>query len=155
MVEFWKGNVNIITGFTSLTQPKKKETNLKGLFLKDSELQPYVCVGDMRKEFGIGAKKIKDIFISLGDTPRFNNGSTYYLKKNKEKAIELIHERNTIKIVDMSSFISNKELMKMFGFNTFKAFYIADKEKLEKKRFSGNVNYYEKEKAIRIFSKYK
>ena len=156
MVEYWKGNVNIITGFTKqLDQPKSVNVRKRGNFLRDDEVEPYACAIELRKEFGIGAQRLKELFISLGDSPKFNRNHTYYLKKNVAKAREILSERNDPKIVDMSGYISNKDLMEMFGFNTFKAFYIADKEKLEKKRFSGNVNYYEKEKAIAIFSKYK
>lgn len=43
----------------------------------------------------------------------------------------------------------------MFDYDANKAFYIANKENLVKKRISGNSNYYEKEKAIEVFLKYK
>ena len=156
MVEFWKENLNPITMFTKqLLQPKGKNIKQRGNWLKNDELESYACAIQLRKELNIGAQRLKELFDSLGDTPKFNQGHTYYPKKNIERAKEILLERNEPKIVDMTGYISNKDLMEMFGFNTFKAFYIADKEKLEKKRFSGNVNYYEKEKAIAIFSKYK
>lgn len=156
MVEFWKENLNPITMFTSpLLHTKKTAQQKKGSWLKKEDLEPFACARKLRKEFGIGAQRLKELFSLIGVEPRFNVGNTYYPKESVEKARQLLAERNEPKIVDMSGYISNKDLMEMFGFNTFKAFYIADKEKLEKKRFSGNVNYYEKEKATTVFSKYK
>jgi len=155
MVEFWKKNLNPITMFTTAVpySEKRGQCRVKGSWIKDSEVENHVSAVYLREEYNIGAVKLKRLFATLGDTPKFNRSSTYYSLKNLEHIKELLSCKK--ESVDMSMYISNQELMTMFGFNTFKAFYIADKEKLEKKRLSGNVSYYAKEKAILAFEKYK
>ena len=102
----------------------------------------------------IGGKKLKDLFATIGTPPKYNNGSTYYSNENIQRVRELLSQRQEKEVIDMSKYISNKDLMEMFSFNSHKAWYVATTEKLIKKQFSGNINYYEREKAITAFSKY-
>jgi len=154
--DFWTTNLNSHTMFVNSAVTPKREANKKkqkGSYLKNDELEGYVSANSLREAFGFSTKKMKAVFALFGDEPRYNQGCTYYPTQNLEKAKELLLEKK--EPVDMSNYITNQELMKMFNFDTNKAFYVADHEKLVKKRFGGNVNYYEREKAIEAFSKYK
>jgi hypothetical protein len=156
-VPFWERNLNPITMFaTSVPKTPRLESGkkLKGNYLKSRELDGYVSAISLRKEFSIGAKKLKDLFASLETYPKYNCGNTYYSTEHIERARELLSQKQEREVIDMAKYISNQELMEMFGFNTHKAWYIASNSKLVKVRFSGNVNYYEREKAIPAFSKY-
>lgn len=157
-VDFWNKNLNSHTMFSntaySFSRVVKRESK-KGHYTTIENLQDYVSANSLREEFGFTTRGLKKAFNSFGDEPKFSEGLTYYPLKNLEKVKEYFKNKNKVKIVDMSGYISNKELMEMFSYDTNKAFYIADKENLVKKRLSGNVNYYEREKAIEVFSKYK
>lgn len=154
---FTDWNVNLITMFsTSTAQPRRTEycAKQKGNYLKTEELDAYVSAISLRKEFNIGGKKLKDLFASIGESPKYNLGSTYYGSKYVERARELLLDKKEQEVVDIEKYISNKELMSTFNFNAHKAWYIATTAKLARTRFSGNVNYYEREKAIAEFKKH-
>ena len=155
-VDFWNKNLNSHTMFSntaySFSRVVKRESK-KGHYTNIENLQDYVSANSLREEFGFTTRGLKKAFNSFGDEPKFSNGITYYPIANLESVKESF--KNKHEVVDMSHYISNKELMKMFDYDANKAFYIANKENLVKKRISGNSNYYEKEKAIEVFLKYK
>ena len=154
---FWETNLNPITMFTtSIPQPRRVEycAKQKGSYLKADELDAYVSAVSLRTEFSIGGKKLKDLFATLGTMPKYNSGNTYYSSEHIERARELLSAKKEVEVIDMDKYISNQELMDMFGFNTNKAHYVASSSKLVKVRFSGNINYYEREKAIAAFTKH-
>lgn len=154
---FWETNLNPITMFApSIPKPKHVvyARDHKGNFLKNDQLDDYVAAIDLRKEYKIGARRLKELFASLKTPPKYNRGSTYYSTEHIERAREIMSSMSKTAVVDLEKYISNQELMEMFGFNTYKAWYIAKTAKLSKTKHSGNVNYYEREKAIAEFSKY-
>lgn len=157
-IPFWESNLNPITMFSpSISQSKQsyKYTKRKGCFLKKEELINYTSAFSLRKKYSVSSNKLKDLFESFGTIPKYHLGVIYYNNENVDKVIEILLEtkKDTID-VDMSIYISNKELINMFGFNTNKAHYVAASENLIKKRFAKNVNYYEREKAIVAFTKH-
>lgn len=154
---FWETNLNPITMFaTSIPQPKRVEycAKKKGSSIKTSDLDAYVSAVSLRKEYNIDGRKLKDLFASIGTPPRYYYSSTYYSTEHIEKARELLSAKKEVAVIDIEKYISNQELMDMFGFNTNKAHYIALNSRLVKFRFSGNINYYEREKAIATFTKH-
>jgi hypothetical protein len=156
-VPFWETNLNPITMFApSIPNAIRLATGKKskGNYLKSIELDDYVSALSLRKEFSIGAKRLQDLFMSIGTHPKYNSGNTYYSIEYVERARELLSQRKEKEQIDTDKYISNQELMEMFGFNTNKAHYITSNSNLIKVRFSRNVNYYEREKAIAAFSKY-
>jgi hypothetical protein len=153
-VPFWESNLNPITMF-STSIPKRVGYNeqLIGSYIRTEDLDDYVSAIELRKKYNIGGKKLKNLFATLMCPPKYNNGKTYYSNKYLKTAIEILTTKKETEI-DLDKYISNQDLMDMFGFNSHKAWHISTVEKLVKKRFSGNINYYEREKAIAVFSKY-
>lgn len=154
-MEFWNANLNPIT----MLGNDKKPINViaimkakKGNSIKPDQLDGFVTSKELRLELGIGTKKIKALFLSIGEQPKYNLGKTYYRIKFLDKIKEILSESK--KPIDFDKFISNVELISMFGFTSFKAWKIADDHKLVKNKFKNNVIYYEREKAIEVFSKY-
>lgn len=156
-IPFWESNLNSHTMFSaSIKSPQRGEYNAKpkGSYLKSTELDAYVSASYLRKEYNIGGQKLKALFATLGTIPKYNGGNTYYSTEYLDRAIELLSIKREREVIDMNKHISNKELMDMFNFNTYKAWYIATNSNLVKIKFSGNINYYEREKAIAEFSKH-
>jgi hypothetical protein len=153
---FWETNLNPITMFaTSIPQPKraKNNENIRRRYAKTEELEGYVLGKSLREELGIGARKIKELFATMGDEPKYNRGHSYYSTTNLQRVRDIVAESRP-KIFDISNYISNQDLMKMFDFNKYKAWDIATKAKLVKTKFSRNIAYYERDKAIEAFTKY-
>lgn len=153
---FWETNLNPITMFaTSIPQPSraKNNANIRRRYAKIEELEGFVLGKSLREELGVGAKKIKALFALLGDEPKYNRGHTYYSNENVDKVRETILTTGP-KSIDLTKYISNQDLMKMFDFNKYKAWDVATKAKLVKTKFAGNIAYYDREKAIEAFIKY-
>lgn len=154
---FWESKLNPITMFSnSINQPKRLQyyAKKKGSSIKTDHLEAYVSATSLRKEYNIDARKLKDLFANIGTSPRYYYGSTYYNIEHIERVRELLSAKKEVELIDTEKYVSNQELMDMFGFNTNKAHYIASNSRLVKYRFSGNVNYYEREKAIAAFTKH-
>lgn len=155
-IDFYNLGLNPITMFGSAIKLQRveiyrgKEGNS---WIKDHEVKDYVCARILRKELNIGGKKLKGVFALFGAYPRYNRSLTYYPTEHLDKVKSHLAERK--EQVDMSEYITNQELISMFNFTPDKAFHIANREKLTKIRFSGNVNYFNKHKAIAVFEKYK
>ena len=153
---FWETKTNPITMFSNTSSESKMtkfSNTLKGQFIKADELDNHIYVITLMERFNIGAKKVKSLLATIGKTPKLNGGKTYYNSDNYELMVEVLSPKSK-PIVDKSNYISNQELVKMFGFSEFKAWDISRKEKLAKKTF-GRAVHYEREKAIEAFSKYK
>lgn len=154
---FWETNLNPITMFiTPCSKPLRAKTNqnIKRRYNTLPDIEGHILSKTLMDEFNIGARKLKDLFVMMGDDPKFHKGKTYYSIENIEKIREMVAESLKRK-VDMAQYISNQELMKLFNFNQYKAWDVATKAKLIKFTFTGNVAYYNREKAIEAFTKYK
>lgn len=153
---FTEWDVNLITMFaTSIQQPSraKNNANIRRRYAKTEELEGFVLGKSLREELGIGARKIKELFATMGDEPKYNRGHSYYSTTNLERVRDIVAESRP-KTFDMSKYISNQDLMKMFDFNKYKAWDVATKAKLVKNKLSRNIVYYDREKAIEAFTKY-
>lgn len=153
---FWETNLNPITMFaTSIPQPKraKNNENIRTRYAKTEVLEGYVLGKTLREELGVGAKRVKALFAMMGDDPIYSKGHSYYSNVNIDKVREIISESGP-RSIDLTKYISNQDLMKMFDFNKYKAWDVATKAKLVKTKFSGNIAYYDREKAIVAFTKY-
>lgn len=155
-IPFWESNLNPITMFSpSITSKYKTQYNTiqREGFIKTEDLDGYVTGRSLIIELGVSAKKLKSLFASIGETPRFNKNTAYYNSKNIDNIKEILLQKLVIQ-TNIELYISNRELMAMFNINQYKAWEIAINEKLVKYKFSRNVNYYEREKAMEAFSKY-
>lgn len=153
---FWETNLNPITMFaSSIPQPSraKNNANIRKRYAKVHELEGFILGKTLMAELGVGAKRMKALFAMMGDEPKYNYNKSYYSTNNVDRVREMIAE-SAQKKVDMSQYIGNQELMKMFGFNQYKAWDVATKSKLVKIKVSGNIAYYNREKAIEAFTKY-
>lgn len=153
---FWETNVNPITMFaTSTAQPSRAKNSEKyrRIYATTEELDGCISGKSLMAEFSIGAKKVKALFAMMGDEPKYNKGNSYYSTQYLDKVREIVAE-SVVSKIDMSQYITNQELMKMFDFNQYKAWDVATKAKLVKTKFSGNISYYNREKAIEAFAKY-
>lgn len=154
--DFWNHNLHPITMYKSQSQSNaitRWNIGKKNNYLKADELEGLVSSNELILELGIGAKKIKALYALLGEVPKYNKAQTYYKSALIPRIKELI-AKDKVEI-DLSGYISNYDLMNMFSFSKYKAWEIAKKEGLVKRKFSGCQNYYEREKAIESFSKYK
>jgi hypothetical protein len=153
---FWETNLNPITMFaTSIPQPSrtKNNANIRKRYAKVEDLEGFVLGKALREELGVGAKKLKALFGMMGDEPKYSRGHSYYSTENIDRVREIILTTGP-RSIDLTKYISNQDLMKMFDFNKYKAWDVATKAKLVKTKFSGNIAYYDREKAIEAFTKY-
>lgn len=152
--DFWNTNMHPITMFKALASQNtvtKYNDVKKSNYLRSNELEGLISSKELIDILGIGAKRIKALYEQLGETPKYNGAQTYYSKA----LIPKIKKMFVKQVVSLDDYISNKSLMEMFNVSPFTAWKIAKDNKLVKKRFSGTQNYYEREKAIDAFSKYK
>jgi hypothetical protein len=156
MKDFWNYNLNGITGFGKIVPTNDKRIKeVKDNYIKKANLKGYVLSSVIMSELKVGAVRLRRMFQDIGVEARYNAGSTYYPIKHLQKIKDKLNEPKQIIEIDKTGFISNQELMQMFNFSTDKAFNIVLKEKLTKVNFGGRSNYFEREKAIETFSKYK
>jgi uncharacterized protein (DUF3084 family) len=99
---------------------------------------------------------LKTEMALFNEKPKFNRGCTYYSNKNIEAIrlhlLQKAEDKLIVIEIDTEKYISNQEVMRMFGVNTNRAHYVVEKHRLPITRFTSNVNYYEREKAIAVFS---
>lgn len=159
MKEYFNCNLNLITMFPKCVlvreETKKRFQRVTQNYLKDGTLEGYIPANELIKELGIGAVKLKRLFATIGEEPKYNRSVTYYHSKNLQQLKDILAESPSIKTIDKTGFISTQELMQLFNFTTDKAFNIILNHNMNKIRFGGNVNYYDKDSAIEIFTKYK
>ena len=158
MKELFNCDLNLITMFAKsgyFRDEKKRHRNLKENYISIRGLTGYVLANDILKEVNVGAVKLKRIFLTIGVEPKYNTGKTYYPESKIQQLKDILSEPKKIAVIDKTGYISNQELIKMFGFTTDKAFNIVLKERIPKVRFGGNVNYFDRDKTIEIFNKYK
>lgn len=159
ITEFWNAKLNPITMYSKCVLVKEenrsRNRNIKENYLKAGNLTGYIPANELIKELGIGALKLKRLFASISEEPKYNGGLTYYPERHVKTIKEILNEPKQIPVIDKTGFISTQELIKMFGYKDNKAFKIIDKNKMVKAEFGGRINYYEKDMAISIFMKYK
>ena len=159
MIDFWNHNLNGITLFSKsiLVKEENRSRNrsIKENYLKDGNLNGYIPANDLIKELSIGALKLKRLFATIGIEPKYNRSITYYPERQVKTIKTILNEPKQIPVIDKTGYISTQELIKMFNFKDNKAFNIIAKNKMVKAEFGGRVNYYKKDNAIEIFSKYK
>lgn len=154
---FWDLNLNPITMLptnVSFKKDKKELLEAKQEYVRKitDDLMPFK---EAKEILGFGAKKIRSYAKSLGEDLIKTPLGSYYKKEVIEDIRKLIELENLNKKEDIESYISNTELMDMFELTGFKAWSIAKEHKLIKTKFNRNMVYYERQKAIEIFSKYK
>lgn len=156
ILEFWNANINPITMFTKCNL-SKADLYLKDKknYISDDSLDRYILANELMKNFNVGAKRLKALFISIGEEPKFNRSTTYYAKNKVKELKSLLNEPKQVQTIDKEKYISTQELIKMFNYKDNKAFKIIAKNNITKTNFGGRINYYEKNKAISIFMKYK
>lgn len=155
-IAFWEQGLHPITMYkaqASSNTVTRWNEGKKNNYLKTDQLEGFVSSIQLKEELGIGTKKIKALYALIGEVPKYNKAQTYYKSALIPRIKELIVKDKVD--IDLSGYISNYDLMNMFSFSKYKAWEIAKKEGLVKKKFSGCQNYYEREIAIKAFSKYK
>ena len=148
-MNFWDKKLNPITMLPSgntVIYPKKQSIKSK----VDENI--YMHFKDCREYLGIGAKKIKLEADRLGEKSIYTPAGVYYKKEIIEEIKKIISK---IDETDLSGYISNTELMKMLNFCAYKACMIGRNSGLKKYNFGGRTVYYERDKAVELFSKFK
>ena len=124
-------------------------------YISDDSLDRYTTANELMKNFNVGAKALKALFLSIGEYPKFNRSTTYYPKNKLKELKSLLNEPKKVQTIDKEKYISTQELIKIFNYKDNKAFKIIAKNNITKSNFGGRINYYEKTNAISIFMKYK
>lgn len=153
-IDFYNLNLHPITMFRSLSSDNQiiKRNKKKENYIKTDQLDGFISSIKLKYELGIGTKKIKALYASIGEQPKFNGPNTFYKSDLVPRIKELMETE--IPCIVLDGFISNKELMSLFSLTAYQSWDISRKESLVKKRVGKSI-YYEREKAIDTFSKYK
>lgn len=155
-IAFWKTKANPITMFESINLSPEKWQKAEKLYKKTDNIEEnFVALKDIKKELKISVPRIHDYAERLGEYPKKSSIGLVYKKEIINDIRNLLSEEIKHEKVNIEDYISNPELMKMFDLKPFKAWEIARKHKLVKKTFNMNIAYYERKKAIEIFSQYK
>lgn len=158
ILPFWEMNVNPITmKQASVVIPEKNYLH-KNTEKHIGEIPDDLMTHRKASEFiGIGIRKIKNYASSMGEVSINSDHGLLYKRDTIEDIKKLIAEEadRKAKLNSADGYISNKELMEMFNVNAFKSWKITKDNNLVKRSFNGNTAYYERDKAIEIFSKYK
>ena len=155
---FWEMNVNPITmKQASIVIPDKipvETITEKHLGEIPDDLITHREASEL---IGVGIRKIKNYASSMGEFSINSDHGLLYKKETIEdiKNMIIAEAERKEKLNSAEGYISNKELMEMFNVNAFKSWKIAKDHNLVKRSFNRNVAYYERDKAIEIFSKYK
>ncbi len=152
-MSFWDKNLNPITmlpaGTTAIYPKKTVQKN-------NVDLDIYIHFQECRHILGIGAKKIKAHAEKLNEIAIYTINGVYYKKSTIEAIKEIMKSEISVKKeIDSDKYISNAELMQMFQFSEFKAWKIVKENSLRKYNFGGKKIYYEIDKAIELFGKFK
>jgi hypothetical protein len=155
---FWDLNLNPITMMPVSINNKPILNSFEASWRNKSESIKEDCVTSTEASeiLGIGGKRIKHYAGVLGEYSRSSNQGSLYKKDTIEeiRKLMLLEKKPEEKIDKTEGYISNPELMRMFNIVPYKAWEIAKKYRLVKKLFNKNVAYYERKRAIEVFSKY-
>ncbi len=154
IIAFWDTKVNPITMLTPSIVIQKKEC-LEPLKRESEDFENYISLKDARKILNLSAPQVRDFASQLGDKSRKFHSSIYYKKETIDEIQKILSQEKVIDPKDnINNYISNQDLMKMFGISQHQSWRITRSHNLTKKIFNRNIAYYEREKAIEIFSKY-
>lgn len=155
-IAFWEDNLNPISMFSTNTIIKNKEKkDTENVIFLHNPTDEYINHHQVKELFGIGSRSIKKMVLDSGYKVFRNTTRLLYKRKDVEEIYNKNLNQKQQKQAEKENHISNQELMEMFSITGYQAWDIARKEKLQKIRLNRNVIYYEKEKAIEAFSKYK
>jgi len=155
-IPFWESKLNPITMFSTSVKITKTPVNIYRIVNPDKQdLTNFVSAKELTKELGIGLKNLRYLFLELEEYPIVVNMKMYYRRGFTDQLKEIILESCTPKeSFDKVLYVTNRELMEMFNINQFKAWEIAKNSKLSKKKTGRNQIYYNREEAVKFFSKY-
>lgn len=154
-IAFWETKLNPITMLTPSIPIVIKNAHLEIIHREDESFEEqYISLKEARKILKLNAPTVKDYVLSLGETMKKHHSSLYFKRELIPEIKKILSTITIAETEDITKYISNPELMEMFHISPHKAWDIARKHKLVKKKFNRNIAYYEREKAIEIFSKY-
>ncbi len=155
-IPFWESNLNPITMFVVSVNKREVKKNEGFQVVRNNnnqDLTDFVSAKQLTRELGIGLKNLRYLFEELGEYPIVVNMKMYYQVGFTEQLQEMILESSIPKeIFDNVLYVTNRELMEMFSINQFKAWEIARKSTLVKKKTGRNQVYYNREEAVKFFS---
>lgn len=153
-IPFWKTNKNPIT-MRSGNIPTHRKDHVETLKTQSEEFKDYISLKEAKAKLGVSGAKISDMAKQLGENKRRVWSAIYYKKETINEIQKLLTLQKEIDPKDdINNYISNQDLMQMFNVNAHKSWEITRKHNLIRKTFHGHKAYYEKEKAIEIFSQY-
>lgn len=155
IIAFWNTRANPITMLPPSISMVIKKSQLE--ILRRDEVsfdEEYISLKEARKTLKLGVPTIKDYVFSLGETMKKHQSALYFKRELIPEIQKILSTITISESEDINNYISNPELMEMFHISPHKAWEISRKHKLVKKKFNRNIAYYEREKAIEIFSKY-
>ena len=154
VLPFWQTNKNPITMLTPSILIQRKEC-LEPLKRESEDFENYISLKDARKILNLSAPQVRDFANQLGDKSRKFHSSICYKKETIDEIKKILSQEKVIDPKeDINNYISNQDLMKMFSVSQHQSWRITRRHNLTKKIFNRNIAYYEREKAIEIFSKY-
>lgn len=153
----WNSGLNLIT---MLPPPfdgnasNKANKSKKDKFISKKIEKELISSKEISEQLNLGFKKIRELFKLVGGEPYYSSKGTFYEVEQLKAVKEILIDTESEIKVDLKDYISNQELMSMFNISSFKSWQIAKEHNIPKMKFKGNVAYYQKEKAISIYSKY-